>query len=326
MAFTPSNLAETDREFHKFVGAVGTGSETSVNVTISSGNITIGSVSAHVDSIYVQSGTLYVASGNVAVSGTPYDPYLELARTNTPNQTFVHKFGATPDFDTGDGKVTVWDGADDGGIDEMTYNYSTTADIDSLISSNAGDGQVVEIQGLDATGELKIQGATLNGQNRVEISTPLIRAFRLKNSGTTNFAGDVCLYVSGEVTTGVPDDTSLIRACVSGANNQTLMAVYTIPSDRKGYMQSWYASTAGASRTTNFIVDILARPSGGVFQLKHRSAIVEEGNSHIQHIFEVPEKFDPFTDIEVRTQTTEAAITAATVSAGFDIILISGTT
>jgi hypothetical protein len=63
MAFTPGNLSLRDREWHKFAGAAGTGSETSINVTISSGNITIGSVSANVDSIYVQSGALWIQSG-----------------------------------------------------------------------------------------------------------------------------------------------------------------------------------------------------------------------------------------------------------------------
>jgi len=67
MVFTQADLGLRDREFHKFVGAPGAGSEISVSVVIASGNITIGSVSAEVDSVYVTSG----AVGAHVISGVP---------------------------------------------------------------------------------------------------------------------------------------------------------------------------------------------------------------------------------------------------------------
>ena len=55
-----------------------------------------------------------------------------------PGESYVHKFGYAPDFDTADGEVTIWDGAEDGTTwEQMTYQYSSTADIDSVSSSNA---------------------------------------------------------------------------------------------------------------------------------------------------------------------------------------------
>ena len=56
---------------------------------------------------------------------------------NKEYKEFVHKFGGAPDFDTGDGYVSVWDGADDSSTDEMQYNYSTTADIEIRVLSSA---------------------------------------------------------------------------------------------------------------------------------------------------------------------------------------------
>ena len=41
-------------------------------------------------------------------------------------------------FDTGDNEVTIWDGANDGGLDEMQYNYSSSAAINAISSSNNG--------------------------------------------------------------------------------------------------------------------------------------------------------------------------------------------
>jgi len=247
---------------------------------------------------------------------------LAIAKGEISGTSFIHKFGVTPDFDTGDNKVTVWDGANDGGIDAMTYTYSTTADIDSVVSTNSTDTQVIEIQGLDADGLMKNQDVTLAGSGYVGLGSSLIRVFRLKNEGTTDFTGDVSVYVSGPTTAGVPDTTSDIRAQVQNSNNQTLMAVYTIPADKTGYMRNWFGAIGGANKSSNYIMDLVARPSGGVFQLKHRSAIADDGTSHIQHQYIEPEKFNAFTDIEMRSQVTTAGVTAATIGAGFDIVLV----
>ena len=72
MTFTVSNLGLRDREYAKFVGGMGAGSEAPINVAISSGNINIGSVSAIVESVYVQSGNIQPIDGNTVfgVSGT----------------------------------------------------------------------------------------------------------------------------------------------------------------------------------------------------------------------------------------------------------------
>ena len=100
------------------------------------------------------------------------------------------------------------------------------------------------------------------------------------------------------------------------------MGIFTIPSDDTGYMDSWFASMAGANKSTNFEIDLIARPSGGVFQLKHRNSLVDKGTTHIQHRYKIPEVFQPFTDIEMRAQAKAAGVTEAAVSAGFDLMLI----
>ena len=91
---------------------------------------------------------------------TPNDYYLEVSKGNISGSTYVHKFGQAPDFDTGDGEVNMWDGADDGNSNLMTYTYSSTADIDRISSSDNGDTQDIEIQGLDTSGNLTIQTIT----------------------------------------------------------------------------------------------------------------------------------------------------------------------
>jgi len=247
---------------------------------------------------------------------------LSIAIGNVTKTTFIHKFGAAPNFDTGDGVVAVWDGADDANIDQMVYQYSSTDDIDSISSSNAGDTQDIEILGLDVNFDVVTQTRTLSGQTRVALSTDLLRVFRMKNVGTTDNAGHVYCYVNGAITAGVPDTPADVRAVIQPGNNQTLMAIYTIPDGKTGYMRDWFAALGGASRSANYTIELRARPTGQVFQLKHLSAIAEEGSSTIKHDYVEPEVFAARTDIEMRVSIATGAITAASIAAGFDLVLI----
>lgn len=235
--------------------------------------------------------------------------------------SFIHKFGAAPDFDIADGFVTVWDGAEDGEpYEQMVYNYSTVADIDFISAQDNGDTQKIEIQGLDANYDLVIQTKTLAGNTPVELDTYLIRVFRVKNVGSVDFGGHVFCYVSGgTVTAGVPQVGADVRAVVHSANNQTEMAVFTIPAGMTGYMRDWYASTAGAKRDSSHTIRLLARPFGQVFQLKHTGNIDVNGTSYIKHTYVEPERFAEKTDIEIRMNTSE---NEAGVAAGFDIVLV----
>jgi hypothetical protein len=261
------------------------------------------------------------ASNNLRV--TDAESGLSIAKGDVTDHSFIHKFGAAPDFDVGDGFVTVWDGAeDDVAWMLMNYVYSSTAAIDSISSTDDGDTQDVEIQGLDANYDLVIQTVTLTGNTRKALDTDLIRIFRIKNVDSSNFAGHVIVYENDTTgdDPGVPDDSNLIRAVVQPDNNQTEMAVFTIPDGYTGYMRSWYASTAGAKRDSQHTIKILARPFGQVFQLKHKANISVTGNSYIQHRYEEPEKFSAKTDIEMQMDTDTDI---AGVAGGFDIVLVA---
>ena len=247
---------------------------------------------------------------------------LDIARGNIPGISFIHKFGEAPDFDTGDGHVTIWDGADDANIDQMVYQYSSTADIDRLSSSNAGDTQDIEIQGLDSNFDQATQTITLTGQTPVALTTSLVRVFRLKNVGSTSNAGHVYCFVNGATTLGVPDTPADVRAIMQPGLNQTLMAVYTIPNGKTGYMDSFYAATSGASKNSPFHVHFLARPTGQVLQLKNAFTILETGTSRTQHFYKVPEIFQAKTDIEMRVEAEAGGTTGARFAGGFDLILV----
>ena len=250
------------------------------------------------------------------------DSLLEVVKGNVAGQSGINKFGQAPDFDTSDNEVDIWDGANDASPNLMNYIFSTTADIDSLSSSDDSDTQDIEVQGLDADYNLVTQTIALTGQTRVALTTNLIRVFRLKNMGATNNAGVIYCFKNVATTAGVPNTLANIRAMIAVGNNQTLMAIYTIPNGKTGYMPAFYAGIAGPRRDAAYGCKMYARTFGGVFQLKHDESIDDEGTSRFQHNFIMPLKFEAKTDIKITGQAYTASITAAAMSAGFTILLV----
>lgn len=268
---------------------------------------------------YVNIGA--TTDGNLKIANV--ESGLEISLGNVSGRSLVHKFGAAPDFDAADGEVTVWDGAEDGTSWElMNYVYSTSADIDSISSSDAGDSQTIEIQGLGATTNLVIQTATLNGQTRVALSTNLYRVFRVKNQNSTDFSGHVFVYTNNSLTAGVPDDNNSIRAVVQPENNQTEMAIYTVPAGKKYAIRRVYAFTAGASKNSEYIIRVYARQPGGVFQLKFRGAMSDIATSNIDQPYPDPLTFSEGTDIEMTVEIASGTATAATITGGFSGVLV----
>ena len=257
-------------------------------------------------------------SGTYLKTSSSDDPIL-LAEGSMAGKSFIHKFGLAPDFDTGDNEVTAWDGANDAGIDAMNYTYSTTADIDSIVSTGTADILPVDVQGLDTNYDSCVQTVNANGTVRVALGTSLIRVFRLKNVGTADAHGVISCYGSSAITDGVVDDPTKVRAQMAIGNNQTLMALYTVPNGCTGFMDNFWASTARASKSTSYTVKVKARPFGQVFQLKHQNSISDIATGYVQHSYRVPEKFTEKTDIEMTVQADEAGVTGATISAGFDL-------
>ena len=233
----------------------------------------------------------------------------------------LHKFGEASNIDTIDGFADIWDGAANiltGKIAQ--YTYSITDDIELISSSDNGDTQLVEILGLDVNYNEVTQLITLTGQTIATLTTPLLRVFRMRNISNVNISGQVFLYTTGTTATlGIPNTPVNVRGIINNGNNQTLMALYTIPAGKTGYMRDWYASLSRDKLNTVSIVHLDARPFGQVFQLKHVSALSSTGTSYIHHKYEEPEVFTEKTDIVMHANTT---VNDSGVAGGFDIVLI----
>jgi len=263
--------------------------------------------------------------GNLAI--TDEGNGLSIAQGKVTGTSSIAKFGDAPDFDAADGPVTVWDGADDAAAwEQMLYQYSTTADIDSVSSSDAGDATEVTIIGLDASWDEVTQTVTLNGQTRVALSTPLIRVYRAYNSNSTLFAGHVIVYVNTALTAGVPTDKTKIRAVIQPEAQQTLMCVYSIPAGKTGYLTRGYSSTAGANKSSNYIITFFVRSFGKVFRMQNINSISDDGSSNIVINYFVPLAIAEKSDLEVRCEASGVGVTGCSISAGFDLILVDNAT
>ncbi len=254
--------------------------------------------------IYINDSMLTISAGHPVLASEVYG--------------HINKYGNAFHIDTADDFVDVWDGAR-ATAPIKTYTYSTTADIDSLSSSDDTDTQVYEVQGLDTDMNVVVQTVVATGQTRVALSTSLKRVFRVKNKGATTNAGDVYVFVNVATTLGVPNTLANVRAIVGATLGQTQMAIYTIPAGKTGYMVQLWANLA-IKQTSASHVYLWARPEGESFKLKHPRGVTSTGDSHMGHTFTPYVKFLEKTDLILRADTTT---NASAVSAGFDIILLN---
>lgn len=245
----------------------------------------------------------------------------DIARGLITGHAVVHKFGKAGDVDASD-LADIWDGATDtiaGFTKTLLYTYSTAADIDTISSSSASDTEIIEVQGLDEDWALVVQDATLSGTAHITLATPLIRVFRMKNVGDTDLVGNVFCYVEGTTTTpGIPDTEADVRAIIQIGNNQTLMAQYTIPLGKSGYMKQLWASIAKAQTQISTIQMFHRANPTGVFQLKHNSALSNISPFALPFIIPL-DGLPAMTDIRIQADSSAAN---GSISSGFEIELI----
>jgi hypothetical protein len=263
-------------------------------------------------------------------TGTDLDPhvttsshfYLNAVRGLVPNTIAVHKFGFAEDIDTGDPPATVWDGCCDNlaGPKIVDYTFSTSADIGTISSSSAVDTQIIEVQGLDLNWNLVLQNVTLNGQNDVSLSTPLIRVFRMVNKGSIDVAGTIYLRTNGSGQSGgIPNTTSTVRAIIKDGDNQTQMALFAVPDGYSLYITHGWSALARQA-TTSSTIQIFRRTEGGVLRILHTLALNSQGSCTDQRPYQVPLKLESREDIIYKVK--EVTTNGTGISAGFHGILI----
>ena len=125
---------------------------------------------------------------------------------------------------------------------------------------------------------------------------------------------------TGTVTSGVPANK---YATIAAGDNQTLMALWTVPAGYTAYLYETHVTAACTTSNKLLTATIVARPFEEVFQVKDKFGIQVDGGD-IRQVYNFPLKFTEKTDIEVRA-IADAGSANVEVSAGLDIIYIQNT-
>jgi len=242
------------------------------------------------------------------------DFYLEVAAGNVAGNTPVNIVGH--DSAIGTSIATVGNN-----LSEL-QTYSSSADIDSISSTDTNDTHDITIIGLDVDyNEVAAQVVTLNGQNRVAISTPLLRITKIYNATNTPTLGVIWVYVNTVITNGKPNDLTKIRKSIhrtggvagpTYSNEISTSSCYTVPAGKTAYIVfgKMTVSDAKAIELTFWV-----RLNNGVFTVAHH---IDVKDNNYDYFFKLPAKVFEKTDIEVRCSVDNGT---AEASIAYDIIL-----
>ena len=218
---------------------------------------------------------------------------IPLASGELSGYSHINKFGAT-DGDVTSG--TVWDG-NDGSVD-YPYPAAGLVSIDSLTEV----GEDVIVEGLDADYNLQSEVIAIGDTGTLSFS----RVFRAKMSTVTN-QSDITIDQGGS-----------IAAKILAGLGQTLMATYTVPAGKTGYILGIHLGSDKASTNSRMTYRLFCREilNGGVFRIKANLNAAGGQSLDIEYPVPlvVPEKHDIKIDVIAGQQTQ--------VSATFDIILV----
>lgn len=218
---------------------------------------------------------------------------LQLARGQISLHKTLFKFGNNPD--TNGALETVWS-------QSSLYVYPTAATVMKVSSTSADDNgtgsgaRTVLVGGLDSNYNEVTETVTLTGQTPVLTTTVFIRVFRayVVTAGVSNTAAGTIYIGDGVVTAGVP---ATVYASIPLGENQTLMAIWTVPVGYTFYMYRGSFSAASNNAAQYVLGKFMVRPFGGVFR---NAADVTANSNVIQYDFEIPLAVPEKADIEAR--------------------------
>jgi hypothetical protein len=241
-----------------------------------------------------------------------------------PNTGEVNKFGRSINVDSGI-NTDVWDGSK-AALSTPIWVPPTAARIHAVTSGHVDDtaagpgAQAVEVQGLDASWAMQSETVELAGAGSVNTVGSYIRVFRAKvvRVGANGYAtNDITITAAVDAT---------ITAAILTPNNQSLMAIWTVPANYTAYVTQYYSTLNRASpAAVSCDICMFAKPAADVatspWQLKHIRGMFSAGNSSASHRFNPWYKFEEKTDIKM--QATDCNANDTDVSAGFDVIMVA---
>lgn len=222
----------------------------------------------------------------------------------------VHKFGFNDNILATE--ETIWDA---GGL----YPWLTVAEVASIVSTDANDAfggtgaQTVKISGLDENYDLVDEIVELDGLTPVLTTTTFLRISRMTVPPLLDGGGEPIAGQGNAAGSINASQSATVRAQILNGNNQTLMAVLTVP---RGYTGILVHGSAGTGSGKEATVKYYVRPFLGVFNLGY---IVQLFENNEQRPFVLPQAINEKSDIDVRAIS---GVVGVQVSANFDLVLV----
>ena len=249
-------------------------------------------------------------TGSTTPSSAEIDFYLAVAKGDFTGYSKVSKFGRNPGVKSADYE-SIWDGSN-------LYPWPTAAETLSVVSDDADDtsagtgARTVEIEGLDSSWNVLTETVTMNGLTPVITTGLFLRVYRARvvTAGSTG---------TNEGTITMTNTTSSnVIAQISVDNSgfgQTLMAVYTIPAGKTGYLISVNGSS---SKDNEHTFRLLARDNTVTDAAWNTKELMNaRGGFNIYKKFAI-NKYTEKTDLDFQA----IASAASAASGGFELILI----
>ena len=217
----------------------------------------------------------------------------EIARGRVPDVYAIDKFGMNSSVGSTFAPIT----------DLGTQNYPPSALAMTVTSAAGADDNGIEVTvvGLDENYEDASQTVTLATTGTATTTQTFLRVFRAYVNNGQAATDDVTISNSG-----------INYAQIGVDYQQTLMAVYTVPAGKKGYILSGNLSS---QKDKDIEAKLMIRQEGGVFQTK--GIILTPGTPYQRH-WEIPPQVPAKADIEIRAK----AGATGPVAAGFEIIIV----
>jgi len=232
------------------------------------------------------------------VGSYPY--FLQVSRGLIDGHKRVFKFGYNGLIQNVE--ETIWDV---GGL----YAYPSSAVTMTATSSSGATDEDVEvtIQGVDTNYAELSETVTLNASGTATTTGSFLRVYRAFVSGSTASAGNITIANGGTT-----------YAYVSASDQQTLMALWTVPAGYTAYLFQIDTTAFTVQNNKVATIRMLTRELNGVFRTQNKFDLFE--GSYHQDIT-CPQPIPEKTDIEFRA-IADSSNADLRVAATFDIIYI----
>ncbi len=265
-------------------------------------------------------------NSNIMYNALNTDFKLRVSTGALQGYSVIDKFGFNPLIEQTTDPEDIWE---QGGVYEYT---ASTGALYYISSTDATDTQecLFFVLTVDSNGNWNEETIVQNlaGQTKTQLITnsgdPIVRIWRAENNDNTDLAGTVYVYEDDTVVAGVPQSgNATIRAIVNAENNQTLMALYTIPTGKVGFLfkgEIGIRKEGGVGATVDYVTGLYqSRRFNKVFQIKKILTNIIGGDSNYSDKRSFPDPIPAKTDVKLTAKEVSASVGAW---GAFDIILI----